>query len=320
MYVDPNGNDSTALLGRLDFPWQTINAALNYANTLISSGSYSDINVHVLSGNYSEPGSINLNAGGQITIHLEANTTITHSGQAGVWLNLSGTAVSVVGAGRANSTILTGGAGTQLCRLTTVSSLELRNLTVSSESMNASRLIDNGADCNLLIDNCTLIAGPAGTTSYCYVIINNGNMVSRNSTLVSLSNYIGSSAPLTPGAAINTTDSWIIIENTSNSGARIKLLQTQLVAKGNSTAASHFILTTPSSAGTDSILLDDTYFHTTFRGSESLLNNSVANTDNYYIGGTIISSGSLPNGTWVGQPAGLVGVFDQWMVATIDPT
>ena len=304
----------------MDFPWQTINSALNYANTLISSGSYSDINVHVLSGNYSEPGSVNLNAGGQITIHLEANTTITHGGGGGVWLNLSGTAVSIVGAGRANSTILTSGPGTQLCRTTGYSSLELRNLTVNSESMNASRLIDNGADCNFLVDNCTLKVGPAGTSSYCYVIINNGNMVSRNSTLVSLSNFNGSQAPLTPGAATNTADSWIIIETTSAGGARLKLLQTQLVANGNSTYASHFILTTPGASGTDSILLDDTYFHTTTRASESLLNNSVTNTDTYYIGGTILSSGYTPNGTWVGQPAGLVGVFDQWLVTTIDPT
>ena len=117
----------------------------------------------------------------------------------------------------------------------------------------------------------------------------------------------------------NQLDSWIIIEPSSNGGTRLKLFQTQLVANGSGTAASHFILTYPNSPG-DNILLDDVYFHTVSSSSESIFNDNPAIPDTYYIGGTVVSKGYTPNGAWTALPTALVGLFDHWSVDTVDPT
>ena len=100
-------------------------------------------------------------------------------------------------------------------------------------------------------------------------------------------------------------------------------MQTQLIANNNSTNAAHFICTNPNASGTSSVLLDDVYFHSSAdKNSETLFNDGILGyIDTYYIGGTIISSGTSPNPStgWTALPPTLVGTFDHWQVATINP-
>jgi hypothetical protein len=290
-----------------------------YANLLISGGSYTDINIHVLSGNYTESSSVTIGCGGQITLHFEANTYLIVS-SAVEWIRLlANTKFSLVGSGRENCRVFLIGAGavTKFMSVAGGCELEVKDIKVDCESSAGSTLLKVLSSGKATIDN-SILSVSSVFGSNCYVVTNSGDLICRNAVLLSYSTYQSLIAPLIPGQAVNASDSWIIYEPASNGGNRLRLFQTQLISLGTSLAASHFILTT-SSASTDSILLDNVYFHSTTRSVESLLNDNAAMPDNYYIGGTIISSSNIPNGAWNALPPTLAGVFDHWLVATVDP-
>ena len=74
LFVDPNGNDETALFGRLDKPWRTIGGALGY----LESGSRTEYTIWVFPGSYSERQWSFINAK-HTTIKLNGGVNITFS-------------------------------------------------------------------------------------------------------------------------------------------------------------------------------------------------------------------------------------------------
>jgi hypothetical protein len=73
LFVDPNGNDATAELGRIDLPWQTIKGAFDEFNTLGDGSSYTII---VRAGEYTVSTAITILNNGFISLILEGGVRI----------------------------------------------------------------------------------------------------------------------------------------------------------------------------------------------------------------------------------------------------
>jgi len=73
LFVDPNGDDLTAQLGRIDLPWKTIKGAFDFINI---PGVVDDYTVIVRPGSYTEPTAITILHDGFISLILEGNVNI----------------------------------------------------------------------------------------------------------------------------------------------------------------------------------------------------------------------------------------------------
>ena len=313
LFVDPNGNDSTALVGRLDRPWLTVSAAISAADGL--SG---DSTIHVWKGTYSEtaypsPGS---GAAGKITLYLEAGVTIYASGAGAnqTWI-YSRIPFDIVGAGRDNSLIITGGGGAIYGD--SGSKITLKNVSIRSEltgAVNLAAVHIDGAS-YLYIEN-SLVAQTSPTNGILVNAINvwNGSyLYAKGSTLL---NYSGTPGyQISPGSANSAC--WVIYEK---SGAivsgRIRLHQTALGAMSSS-GPCNIVGTSPGASGA-SILIDDIYVYIAGNSNvtHTLFNDSLSFGDNYYLGGTLVSAGDVPSpaGSWTvlsPGPAGTMAYFRQ---------
>ena len=93
LFVDPNGDDVTALEGRLDLPWQTIGAALGYLET----NNLRDYTIWVFPGIYDETKEWNFK--------YSDNTTVKLNGGVKVVFNLKNTSNYLIG-GASNFSIV----------------------------------------------------------------------------------------------------------------------------------------------------------------------------------------------------------------------
>ena len=75
VFVDPNGNDATALEGRLDFPWQTIEGAISYLETNLKT----NYTVWVFPGDYVETKPWNFINSVNTTVKLNGGVNILFS-------------------------------------------------------------------------------------------------------------------------------------------------------------------------------------------------------------------------------------------------
>ena len=100
LFVDPNGDDGTALEGRLDLPWQTIQGAIDYLETntkknytvWVFPGDYTEVNPWVFSA--SEKTTVKLNGGVNIIFNLKDTSS---------YLIRCGNSFSIIGDDRSNS-------------------------------------------------------------------------------------------------------------------------------------------------------------------------------------------------------------------------
>ena len=107
LFVDPNGDDSTALEGRLDMPWQTIKAAINYAESNLLIG----YTVWVFPGDYLEPKEWTIEYSQNLTIKLNGGVRVIFSIGTGISAITINSSCSIMGDDRAIYNDGTGNSG-----------------------------------------------------------------------------------------------------------------------------------------------------------------------------------------------------------------
>jgi hypothetical protein len=95
LFVDPSGNNTTAQLGRMDLPWQTISGALSAIN---NNASYDGHTIHVFRGDYTETAQFTLSRNAKLYFAAGVTVTVTINSANASWITLaSGVNLSIVG-------------------------------------------------------------------------------------------------------------------------------------------------------------------------------------------------------------------------------
>ena len=224
------------------------------------------------------------------------------------------TDLTITGSGRYNSKILVPTGNTISV---TAGTVKINNIRLQADhSTNAAYIIE-AIRSDLYLENSELV-DTAGNTVYTYLIYSDSSNLYIRGCLFESFNRRTVSA-LTPGTGAAASNSWMIYEfASSGTSSRMSIHQTTFAALGIAGACSHFICTTPT-ASTDTILLDDVYMHTVEPSIYTLFNDS-SFTDNYYIGGTIVSGGQnpFPVGNWNALPPALTN-WANFLVGTNRP-
>jgi hypothetical protein len=157
LFVDINGDNLTALEGRMDYPWRDVSKALDY----ISNNSLADYTIWVFPGNYQESNVWNINIR-NTTIKLQGGVTINFTTVVGnpPELIVIEANCSIIGDDRAISSGQTGvsiyyaGVNTVLQGIKIIgnSIVKLSNLKINLNLLNAIELRDYQS--NLHITNC----------------------------------------------------------------------------------------------------------------------------------------------------------------------
>jgi hypothetical protein len=316
LFVDPSGNNSTAVIGDYTKPWQTINAAINYAGTSSQpSGGYT---IHVFRGNYTATQSVTYTAGKSLSLFFEPNANLSVAlTSVGYWFTHDGgtsSTVDVCGSGRSTNSITSnygvfkiGDGNTQPDA--TSCTLDINNISIySSNSANYSAS-GNGVviwadESTVKIDNSIIALTSVGALNiYQYVIwLNISYLYVMGSTIEMNSNSVQTS--YASGANVA---GWLIYENaavTTNDVGRIRLQSTYLSQWGPWGGGA--ILTSPSGSTTGTINLSNVYFHCVGASKVwTVYNNSNGKEDRVFIGGSVVSGALKP--TELGSGFGAVG-------------
>ena len=307
LYVDPNGNDATAVLGDPTSPWNTIEAAFNYC----TSNSITRYEVYV------NPGIYNMNVGndaidivGTVSLHLSPNVKInatTNGTGINIFRTMSGCDFKITGGGRAHSQIYVTGRGliTGYDGFETLISLEGIYVNVDSSSTGVDTAVVEVVNADLRVDNCYLelsTATPQASLSATSAVIKLiiGTVRCKSSTLKLNDQGGNMTSPPTVGDGYAALYSWIIKETSNGSQLhRIMLHQTAMIVE----SGGGFILTNPGQATSDrSLLLDSIYMHSTNGIHPTLWMDQTGSIDTYYVGSNCISGGNLPYGNWLQLP------------------
>jgi hypothetical protein len=307
LYVDPNGNDVTAVLGDPTSPWNTIEAAFNYCT--INSITRYEV--------YVNPGIYNMNVGnnaidivGTVSLHLSPNVKInasTNGTGINIFRTMSGCDFKITGGGRAHSQIYVTGRGliTGSDGFETLISLEGIYVNVDSSSTRVDTAVVEVVNADLRVDNCYLelsTATPQASLSATSAVIKliAGTVRCKSSTLKLNDQGGDMTTPPEVGSGYAALYSWIIKETQNGSQLhRIMLHQTAMIVE----SGGGFILTNPGMATSDrSILLDSIYMHSTNGIHPTLWMDQTGSTDTYYVGSNCISGGNLPYGNWLQLP------------------
>ena len=145
LFVDPNGNDLTALEGKQTKPWKSIGAAIEY----LSDNTRTGYTIEVFPGDYpSEPGWFFDFKNTDTTIKLNGNVNVASANSiAGKgFIQVSNANIKIVGDDRTNSTFAYGGPGAYIQNNSVndaiIVSNGTSNISISNVSMNNS--ISNG--------------------------------------------------------------------------------------------------------------------------------------------------------------------------------
>jgi len=305
LFVDAlNGNDSTAVLGDLTHPWQTISGALNAAYGYFTGGTSSEFTVHVFKGTYIETQQVVISGYTNISLYMEtgANARIQLEAYSPYWVSiLDGAKFNIAGTGRMNSNIFAESnvktiilqSGSRYSTTLTVSNISLTS-QISIQPADFSSIIESN-NSYTTIDNSWIGFTQKSTSRQHVIHLNQSILFIKDSSLEFNNSYYGESVGL-------AQFSWLIFEEYSAPmGSRIRLHQTSLsniTMEFEGPISVGFIYTNPLSIGL-SILLDDVYFHCAkVNVMQTLWNDSALLTDNYYCNAYNISAGAIPSGAF----------------------
>jgi hypothetical protein len=297
-YVDPNGNDASAIFGDPGKPWANVKNAIedNLSATV-------PFEVVVNPGTYVEsvPAPIDI-TGQTVSLTLAPGAdivwTLASGSESGDYIFYSASNMKIIGHGIECSSISIANAG--LASVTGGNNLTIDNVNINmisntDETLSAIRvtggslsIINSKVDCN------------RSTSIYGYSLIEtDSSFINIKSSSLSINAAKVHNTALEVGSMDLYNESWIIKETASTTTTRIRIHQSSLSIfnKGG------FILTTPNLGPYDySILLDSVYMHTVDATSPTLWNNTAGGNDLYYIGSNCISGGILPVGNWIQLP------------------
>jgi hypothetical protein len=300
LYVDPNGNDGTAVLGDPTNPWATIEGAMGYCIT----NSITRYEVYVNPGIYGMSATNPIDIIGTVALNLSPNVRINAvGGQLSCIFEINnGAEFKIKGGGRSQSKIYVNGRGLIQGNDGSEMIISLNDIYVKvdcSDSGFMDGVVVEVVNADLFVDNChlELFSTAQGWSSVIRLI--SGTISSKSSTLKL--NHQGYDIESTPdvGTGYAALNSWIIRETQNGSiKHRIILHQTSMdIVSGGG-----FILTAPQVGTQDrSILLDSVYMHSP-TGLHLSLWNDVNAVDNYYVGSNCISGGIDPQGGWIQLP------------------
>jgi len=314
LFVDPSGNNSTAVIGDYTRPWQTINAAINYAGT--SSQPTGGYTLHIFRGNYTESTSVTFDANESISLFFEPNVNLNVTlASVGYWFTHNGgtASVNISGSGKSinyissNFGVFKVGSTGQA----SPSSLSLNIHDIRISSSNASSYTSTGNGVVLYstrstvnIDNSTInLTTPAANSGiYQYVIWLSASYLNILDSTLEMSSQTGSPTSLTD---TGSTYGWLIWEElmvaspsafpSAYSAGRIKLQNAYLSQYGTGGGGAIRLYGEGHTYGTStfSILLANFYF--TCNASKPMTVYAYPKQDAVWIGGSVISGGSAPD-------------------------
>jgi hypothetical protein len=307
LFVDPSGNNSIAVIGDYTKPWQTINAAINYAGT--SSQPTGGYTVHIFRGNYTATQSVTYAAGKSISLFFEPNTNLDVTlGSVGYWFNHDGgtASVNISGSGKSINYILSNygvfnvGASGQ----TSAYNLALNIHDIRISSSNAANFTTTGngvviysTKSSVNIDNSIVSLTTAGGANiYQYVIwFTQGYLSTLDTTIEMSSQTVQPNYP-----AQGNTCGWLIFENGLVTGTtdvgRIRLQNTYLSHYGTGGGGAIYSCGNGFPATTQSIFLANVYYQAIASKTWTVF--SYPKQDSVYIGGSVLSGGLAPDGYW----------------------
>jgi len=314
LFVDPSGNNSTAVIGDYTKPWQTINAAINYAGT--SSQPTGGYTIHIFRGNYTATQSVTYDVNESISLFFEPNANLSVAlTSVGYWFTHNGgtASVNISGSGKSinyissNFGVFKVGATTQA----TPSSLSLSIHDIRISSSNASSYTSSGNGVVLYstrstvnIDNSTIdLTTPAASSSTNqYVIWLSAGYLNILDSTLEMSSKTGSPASPTDSGS---TYGWLIWEDlmvaspsafpSAYSAGRIKLQNAYLsqYGTGGGGAIRLFGEGHTNGVSTFSILLANLYFIS--NAGKIITVYAYPKQDAVWIGGSVISAGTAPD-------------------------
>jgi hypothetical protein len=306
LFVDPSGNNSIAVIGDYTKPWQTINAAINYAGT--SSQPTGGYTVHIFRGNYTATQSVTYATGKSISLFFEPNTNLDVTlGSVGYWFNHDGgtASVNISGSGKSinyissNFGVFKVGASGQASAYNLA--LNIHDIRISSSNDSNFTTTGNGVviasqKSSLNIDNSIIsLTTPTFNGIYQNVIWFTQGYLSTLDTTIEMSS--STAQPSYPSAG--TTHGWLIYENNLVTGTsdvgRIRLQNTYLSQYGGGGGGAIYSSGQGYPVTTQSIFLANVYFqcvskqHTVYAYPKQ---------DSVYIGGSVVSGGPSPDSLW----------------------
>ena len=312
LFVDPSGNNSTAVIGDYTRPWQTINAAINYAGT--SSQPTGGYTLHIFRGNYTETTSVTFDANESISLFFEPNVNLTVTlASVGYWFTHNGGlgSVNVSGSGKSNYISSNFGVfrvGANGQSAPTRFSLNINNITISSSNASNYTSTGNGVVIHstrstVNIDNSIVSLTTAGGSGiYQYVIWLSAGYLNIFDSTLDMSSQTGT--PTVPSDS-GSLYGWLIWEDLMVSAGsafpgvydagRIKLQNAYLSQSGTGGGGAIRLSGVGHTYGTSSysILLANFYFRC---GAAKMMTvYAYPKQDAVWIGGSVISGGSPPD-------------------------
>ena len=312
LFVDPSGNNSTAVIGDYTRPWQTINAAINYAGT--SSQPTGGYTLHIFRGNYTETTSVTFDANESISLFFEPNVNLTVTlASVGYWFTHNGGlgSVNVSGSGKSNYISSNFGVfrvGANGQSSPSRFSLNINNITISSSNASNYTSTGNGVviysiRSTVNIDNSIVSLTTAGGSGiYQYVIWLSAGYLNIFDSTLNMSSQTGYPTSLVDSGS---NYGWLIWEDLMVSAGsafpgvydagRIKLQNAYLSQSGTGGGGAIRLCGEGHTYGTSSysILLANFYFRC---GAAKMMTvYSYPKQDAVWIGGSVISGGSPPD-------------------------
>ena len=226
IFVDPNGNDSTAVIGNIIQPFQTITGAINY----VIDNSLTGYNIHVFSGNYTEsvqviPIAYSLS----IFINFDPGVYVSFDTFTGSWIDLDSSSIL---------TLVINGNEQEKTRMeftdrsehflksvgTTELYLVLTNLRISMmqdpgfATVDAGIYLESCEDCQVYMNNCTIINSGPTSLMKC---ITTGSGTPENEISIEDSILSGKT-----DESVSAIDSTISLEGT---GIRFSLINSSII-------------------------------------------------------------------------------------------
>jgi hypothetical protein len=310
LFVDPSGNNSTAIIGDYTKPWQTINAAINYAGT--SSQPTNGYTVHIFRGNYTATQSVTYAANKSISLFFEPNANLDVTlPSVGLWFNHDGgtASINISGSGRSTNYISSNygvfkiGASTQASAYNCV--LNIHDIRISSSNGNSFTSAGEGVvigsqKSSVNIDNSIISLTTAGSTVniYQYVIYFTQGYISIIDSTIEMNSQ--TAQPIYPAQGNNA--GWLIFENGLVSGTtdvgRIRLQNTYLSQYGNGGGGAIYSYGNGYVPGisSQSIFLANVYYQAV--ASKTYTVYCYPKQDSVYIGGSVVSGGPSPDSLW----------------------
>jgi hypothetical protein len=314
LFVDPSGNNSTAVIGDYTKPWQTINAAINYAGT--SSQPTGGYTLHIFRGNYTETTSVTFDANESISLFFEPNVNLNVTlASVGYWFTHNGGVASVNISGSSKSNYISSNFGVFKVGATGQASpssfsLSINNIRISSS--NASNYLSTGSGVVIYstrstvnIDNSIVSLTTAGGSNiYQYVIWLSASYLNIFDSTLDMSSQ--TACPLNPNDT-GSSYGWLIWEDlmvaspsafpSAYSAGRIKLQNAYLSQSGTGGGGAIRLFGEGHTLGTStfSILLANFYFRCA--PGKMITVYSHPKQDAVWIGGSVISGGSAPDGS-----------------------